>query len=105
MTEIRQRVATLPPDSAILYVGIQIDGAGKSYTPRDALVPIAEVANRPIVVADESQFGYGATGGVITSFMRAGRASGQLVSRILDGESAPAFFTARANSEFTERKP
>ncbi len=88
MTEVRQRVATLPPDSAILYVGIQVDGAGKSYTPRNALVPIAEVANRPIVVTDESQFGYGAAGGVITSFTRAGRAAGQLVSRILDGESA-----------------
>jgi signal transduction histidine kinase len=88
MTEIRQRVATLPPDSAILYVGVYVDGAGKSYTPRDALVPIAEVANRPIVVANESQFGYGATGGVITSFVLVGKASGQLVLRILNGESA-----------------
>ncbi len=88
MTEIRQRVAALPPDSAILYVGISVDGAGKSYTPRDALVPIAEVANRPIVVTEESQFGYGATGGVITSFALVGRAAGHLVSRILDGESA-----------------
>jgi signal transduction histidine kinase len=88
MTEIRQRVATLPADSAILYLGIHVDGAGKSYTPRDALVPIAEAANRPIVVTDESQFGTGATGGVITSFVLAGKASGQLVLRILNGESA-----------------
>jgi ABC-type uncharacterized transport system substrate-binding protein len=88
MTQIRQRVATLPPDAAILYVGIQVDGAGKSYTPRDALVPIAEVANRPIVVTDESQFGYGATGGVVTSFNLVGKASGRLVLRILNGESA-----------------
>ncbi len=41
MTEIRQRVTALPPDSAILYLGIYVDGAGKSYTPRDALVPVA----------------------------------------------------------------
>jgi signal transduction histidine kinase len=88
MTELRQRVAMLPPDTAILYVGIHVDGAGKSYTPRDALVPIVEVANRPIVVTDESQFGYGATGGVVTSFNLVGEASGQLVLRILNGESA-----------------
>jgi signal transduction histidine kinase len=88
MTVLRQRVATLPPDYAILYVGIHVDGAGKTYTPRDALVPIVEVANRPIVVTDESQFGYGATGGVVTSFILVGKASGELVSRILDGESA-----------------
>jgi signal transduction histidine kinase len=98
MTEITQRVALLPPDSAILYLGIDVDGAGKSYTPRDALVPIAQVANRPIVVTTESQFGYGATGGVITSFSLVGKASGQLVSRILDGESAAGIPIARDGS-------
>jgi signal transduction histidine kinase len=98
MTEIRQRVATLPPDSAIVYVGIYVDGAGKSYTPRDALVPIVEVANRPIVVTNESQFGYGATGGVITSFSLVGKASGQLVLRILNGESAAQIPIARDGS-------
>jgi ABC-type uncharacterized transport system substrate-binding protein len=88
MTEIRQRVTALPPDSAILYLGIYVDGAGKSYTPRDALVPVVEVANRPIVVTNESHFGYGATGGVITSFGLVGKAAGQLAARILNGESA-----------------
>ncbi len=88
MTELRQRVTTLPPDSAILYLGIYADGDGKSYTPRDALVPVAEVANRPIVVTNENHFGYGATGGVITSFSLAGKAAGHLAARILNGESA-----------------
>jgi signal transduction histidine kinase/ABC-type uncharacterized transport system substrate-binding protein len=88
MSDIRRRVSALPPDSAILYLGIYLDSAGKSYTPRDALVPVAEVANRPIVVTNESQFGYGAAGGVITSFLRIGRAAGQLALRILDGEKA-----------------
>jgi signal transduction histidine kinase len=88
MTEIRQRVTALPPDSAILYLGIYVDGAGKSYTPHDALVPVVEAANRPIVVTNESHFGYGATGGVITSFGLVGKAAGHLAARILNGESA-----------------
>jgi len=88
MTDIRRRVSALPPDSAILYLGIYVDGAGKSYTARDALVPVAEVANRPIVVTNENQFGYGAAGGVVTSFLRVGRAAGQLTLRILNGEKA-----------------
>jgi len=88
MAEAMKRVAALPPDSAIIYIGIHVDGAGKSYTARDGLVPIAEVANRPIVVTTETYFGYGATGGVMTSYGRMGDAAGRLVLRILNGESA-----------------
>ncbi len=87
MTEVKRRAAALPPDLAIIYIGIHVDGAGKSYTARDGLVPVAEVANRPIVITSETYFGYGATGGVMTSYGM-GDAAGQLVLRILDGESA-----------------
>ena len=54
-------------------------------------MPIAEAANRPIVVTDESQFGYGATGGVITSFVRPAR---------LRGSSSRAFSMAKARRKF-----
>ena len=95
MTEVQRRAAELPPDSAIIYIGIHVDGAGKSYTARDALVPIAEVANRPIVITTETYFGYGATGGVMTSYGRMGDAAAQLVLRILRGESASKIPVAR----------
>ena len=98
MTEVQRRTAELPPDLAIIYIGIHVDGAGKSYTARDGLVPIAEVANRPIVITTETYFGYGATGGVMTSYGRMGDAAGQLVLRILSGESASKIAVAKSLS-------
>jgi ABC-type uncharacterized transport system substrate-binding protein len=45
------------------------------------------VANRPIVITTETYLGYGATGGVITSYRRMGAAAGRNILRILGGES------------------
>jgi len=49
VTEIKQRVAVLPQDAAILYTAIYVDGAGVSYIPPEPLMEIAKAANRPIV--------------------------------------------------------
>ena len=59
LQDVKRRVASLPENSAIVYTAINIDGAGVSYIPRDALVAIAEVANRPIVIDAETMLGYG----------------------------------------------
>ena len=47
--ELRQRVASLPDDTAILYTGVYSDGAGTFYVPAEALALISTTANRPIV--------------------------------------------------------
>jgi hypothetical protein len=47
LADVKSRVAELPDNSVIIYTAINVDGAGVSYIPRDALVAIAEVANRP----------------------------------------------------------
>ena len=50
LQDVKRRAAELPENTAIVYTAINVDGAGVSYIPRDALVAIAEVANRPIVI-------------------------------------------------------
>jgi signal transduction histidine kinase/ABC-type uncharacterized transport system substrate-binding protein len=87
MPELKARVAALPNDTAIIYTAINIDGAGVPYVPRDALVAIAEVANRPIVVDAETQIGFGGTGGFVAVADPIGQQSARLALRILDGES------------------
>jgi signal transduction histidine kinase len=86
--DVKERVAALTNDAAVLYTAIFIDGAGVVYTPQNALRTIAEVSSRPIVTDAESQLGYGAVGGFVVSLTSAAREAAGLAVRILDGESA-----------------
>jgi signal transduction histidine kinase len=87
MTELKQRTATLPPDSAIAYTTLTVDGAGIDYLPREAVAAIAIVANRPIVTGTLNFIGYGAVGGLVVSAPPIGEQAGRLALRILKGES------------------
>jgi signal transduction histidine kinase len=88
MADVRKRVAVLPENTAILYTGIFIDGAGVAFDPTDALADIAEVANRPIVISTETQLGYGAVGGLVLRPNLVGDDAARLTLRILNGETA-----------------
>ena len=88
MTELKQRTATLPPQSAIAYTTLTIDGAGVDFLPRDAVAAIAKVANRPIVTGTANFVGFGAIGGLVVSSLPIGEQAGRLALRILKGENA-----------------
>src|SRR5262245_48076696 len=47
MAELRQRLAELPGDSAVVYVGFSTDVTGEHYLPAEASQLVAEAANRP----------------------------------------------------------
>ena len=88
MEELKRRVATLPEDSAIVYLPIYIDGAGTTYIPREALRPVSEAANRPVVVNVEPQIGSGATGGIVAFAPPVAHDAARRAVRILNGEAA-----------------
>jgi signal transduction histidine kinase len=88
MRQLRQRVATLPPHTAIVYTAIYSDGEGTYYTPADALALLADSANRPIVVPAETNIGRGAIGGFVLTPSLIGESAAALALRILSGESA-----------------
>jgi len=98
MAEIKQRAATLPPDTAILYTSIFVDGAGVRYNPRDALAEILPVVRRPVVVQAETQVGFGAAGGFVALPVAIGTEAGELALRIINGESASAIPVAVGNA-------
>jgi signal transduction histidine kinase len=85
LQEVKRRVADLPENTAIVYTAINVDGAGVSYIPRDALAAIAEVANRPIVIDAETMLGYGGTGGFVASPTELAQQTAQLALRVLNG--------------------
>lgn len=98
MRSLKQRVAALPDDSAILYTTINIDGDGQYFQPRDALKILLSVTNRPIVVDVASHLDLGAAGGFALKSGAVGRETAQIVSRILEGEDAAQIPVTASNA-------
>ena len=88
MAELRQRLAELPGDSAVTYVGFSTDVTGERYLPNEASQLIAEAANRPTFVDSETFIGKGSVGGLVVSPGGLGRVAARFALRILDGENA-----------------
>jgi signal transduction histidine kinase/ABC-type uncharacterized transport system substrate-binding protein len=88
MGELKEQVATLPVDTAIVYTPITTDGGGTGYLPPDALAIVASVANRPIVISQENFFGRGGAGGFVLLPESIGREAARLALRIFSDESA-----------------
>ncbi len=88
MEDLRGRVAVLPDQTAIIYTTINLDRAGVSYVPAEALALVAQVANRPIVISTETFLGRGAVGGFVVTPQAVGQDAARLALRILNGEDA-----------------
>ncbi|MBR0717643.1 ATP-binding protein [Bradyrhizobium liaoningense] len=84
--DVLKEAATLPPNSAIFWVQLQVDGAGAVHEGERALKNIHDVANAPIFSYDESFFGDAIVGGPMTSATRTGRKTAEVALRILSGE-------------------
>jgi signal transduction histidine kinase len=94
------RAAALPDKTAIFYTSLFIDNEGTRYSSRDALITIAKVANRPIVIDVESLVGSGATGGYVLNNVAYGQEVAALVTRLLDGANVAE--NPATVSEFTK---
>src|SRR5689334_2971788 len=88
MDELRKRVATLPKDAAIFFTTLIVGSRGARYDPNEALALVAEVANRPIVIDQETRLGYGGTGGFVLEAVPIGEATARILLRLFSGESA-----------------
>jgi signal transduction histidine kinase/ABC-type uncharacterized transport system substrate-binding protein len=95
---VKQRLATLPEQSAILYIGINSDQT-MIYVSADLVPVLAEVANRPIFVDVETYFGSGAVGGFVLSPTQVGREAGQLALRVLAGADPSTIPVTTSKSE------
>ncbi len=88
LAAVKQQVAKLPANAAIVYLPIFRDDSGQTQNPGEALKAVAQAANRPIVVDSSALIGKGATGGFVPSTRSLGREAGTLIARVLHGEAA-----------------
>ena len=89
MAELRQAVAALPPQTAILFSRMFSDGAGQAVISTQAGQSIAQWANVPVYVMTDLALGTGAVGGSVGSIEAFGKRAGELARLILTG-TAPA---------------
>jgi signal transduction histidine kinase len=107
LAETRRRLATLPPDSVVVYSGIWVDGAGQPFTPQSALDQIAPAASRPIFSYVETYLDHGIVGGAMVDNERSGREAARLAVRLLSGEppsSLPLYELRTARPVFDARQ-
>src|SRR5262249_21999251 len=58
-------VASLPPDSVVLFNVFLLDGAGRTFSSPEALAQLARAAKVPIYGSAETQLGHGIVGGML----------------------------------------
>ncbi len=89
VAELRQRLAKLPSNSAVVYTSISMDSVtGERFVGADTVQFVSEVSNRPTFVGTEVSIGTGSVGGLVVSASAIGKAAAQLALRVLNGESA-----------------
>jgi signal transduction histidine kinase len=84
--EIVQRVASLPPHSAIFYGSVRVDAHGVPQEEDRVFARLTEVAKSPIFGYEDHTVGHGAVGGPQFLLQELGRRVATVAVRMLNGE-------------------
>ena len=94
LEEMTRRVADLPPDAAVLYVHVLVDGAGVPHERAEALTAILQASSVPVFSGFGHEIGLGVVGGPYLPDESAGREAARLALRQLaDGPPADPVVT------------
>ena len=85
---LKERIAHLPADAAVVYTTINLDGDNNTITPREALRLLSQHANRPIVVDVATYLEDGATGGFVIWPATIGRETAELTTQVFNAAGA-----------------
>ena len=103
LPEIYEKVATLGPESMVLYVSFARDAAGRQFISTEVMSKINAVSKAPVYVVLETNVGLGAVGGYVTSFAELGKQAGEMGLQLLDGKH-PEDAVARSEYVFDWRQ-
>jgi signal transduction histidine kinase len=88
LEQMCQRVAALPPHSAVLYTLLLKDAAGAPHESGSALTSLLAASRAPIFSFYESEFGHGVVGGPYISQQRVGKLTAVAALRALSGQTS-----------------
>ena len=84
------RVSRLPAETAIVYLSLSRDGAGRIFSSAATQALVSQAANAPLFNLIDTALGYGSVGGRMTQLEAMGRKSGEIARRVLSGTSVAA---------------
>ena len=87
LDEMRQRVAALPPNSAVFYYMYAVGTNGALHEDERALPAIRESSNAPVYGIFTDQLGRGIVGGPLVDSRNMGVVTAKLAARMLRGEA------------------
>lgn len=90
LAQMKERVAALPPGSAVFYALLVVDAAGVPYERLDALAELRRSTNAPIFSLFENEIGHGVVGGPNLSATLVGLEASRLALRLLNGKALGA---------------
>lgn len=93
LEEMRQRVSDLPPNTAIFYGLVSVDGTGVPLEHDEALEQLRAVSDAPIFGLFDNQMGRGIVGGPLISIPEASRQAAETALRLLRGEVPESILT------------
>jgi signal transduction histidine kinase len=91
LQDILHRVASLPKDSAILYLTFGTDVQGGAYADEQVLADLHAAANAPMFSSLSPLLGHGIVGGSMVSIEELSRHTADVANRILHGAPAQSF--------------
>lgn len=83
--ELELALKTLPKESIVLHLNFFRDRNGKTYSAKDSIRLVADMAQRPMYGAWDWYLGWGVTGGLMTSGVLQGETSARMAIRIIRG--------------------
>lgn len=86
--ETIKRLSTLPKNTIVLICSFFVDGAGQINFATDFIPKFSAASNSAIYDLTRHVLGMGAVGGVLNDYKEAGAETAELVTRVLNGESA-----------------
>ena len=95
--ELEDRLSRLPAHSAVYYLLVTEDGAGRQFHPLEYVDRVAAAANAPTYCWVDSAMDHGIVGGSLYSQRDAIERVGQLALRVLRGEPADSIPVAALN--------
>ena len=102
MRELLSRVATLPPQSIILFMGVTQDGEGRLFLPQEMLESVSTAANAPTYGWSGLGMDHGLVGGTMNTVEVTAQRMAALGLRVMQGERAEDIAVTEIDSTTTQ---
>src|SRR5690606_1593759 len=90
LDELVRHVATLPPETVVLFLAMNRDGAGTPLAVGEAQRRAVAAASAPVYANTETSVGEGVVGGAVTSYSTLGATAARAaLRRLADRRAAP----------------